>query len=74
MDSHRPERWPGCDRLSDPILVVVVDRNPGAARALAAHGIRLHAATTLSALVDELAAAGVIRDDDRDAVVAYLGR
>lgn len=55
-------------------LVVLVERDPTAAAALAADGISLHAVTTLARLVDDLADAGVIGEEERSAVVSFLSR
>ncbi len=59
-------------RVSD--VVVLVDREQGAAAALAARGITLHAAVTLRELVTCLARSGRITPTERDRVLTFLAR
>jgi uridine monophosphate synthetase len=53
-------------------VVVLIDREGGAAEALATAGYRLHAVLTLTDLVDRLARQATIDRATRDAVVDYL--
>ena len=55
-------------------VVVLIDREQGGAADLAAHGYRLHAAVTLRAIVDALAAGGQLAPDDARRVRGYLDR
>jgi uridine monophosphate synthetase len=53
-------------------LVVLIERDSGARAALAGEGIEMHAITNLEGLVDELAEAGAIGEDERRAVASFL--
>jgi len=55
-------------------LVVLVERDPAALDALAAAGIRLHAVTSLGAIVGELEADGRLDADTAARVHAFLAR
>ena len=54
-------------------VVVLVDREQGGKEELAAHGLRLHAALTLSQILDSLVRHGRITDTVRSDVRARLG-
>ncbi|HIC89042.1 MAG TPA: orotidine-5'-phosphate decarboxylase [Anaerolineae bacterium] len=53
-------------------VVVLIDREQGAAANLAAEGIQLHAALRLTEMLDTLTASGRIDHHQRDQVLAYL--
>lgn len=53
-------------------VVVLIDREGGAAETLRSAGYRLHAVLTITELLDRLAAQGRIEATTRDAVVDYL--
>jgi uridine monophosphate synthetase len=54
-------------------VVVLVDREQGGRKELAAHGLALHAVLTISELLDSLVRAGRIRETVRSDVRARLG-
>jgi uridine monophosphate synthetase len=58
--------------LRTPAALVLVDREQGGATALAAANLRLHAVTTLSALVGALRTSGRISPETAGEVNAYL--
>jgi len=71
IEAIRPLETAGL-RVRD--IVVLIDREGGGAAELAEAGYRLHSVLTLSELVATLHAAGRISDEDRAAVLAFLGQ
>jgi uridine monophosphate synthetase len=55
-------------------VVALVDREEGATASLRGAGMRLHAVTTLRAIVDDLAASGRVTDEQRRLVLDHPAR
>ncbi len=53
-------------------VLVLIDREQGGARELAAYGVSLHAVLTLSQILDELASVGKLTGATRDEILAWI--
>lgn len=53
-------------------VIVMVDRQQGAADALARLGVRLHSITTASRLVEELHLKGIVKKEEYERVMRYI--